>query len=293
MAEFDLDRALSGEETGQPRLDWMAEACDEYPDPHQYRYRREDPDEDPNEETGWELPYAAFSDYSGSTCEMANVRSFKEMFKDAIKIECGAYSSQRAWVSKAAIMAMTEETWESLKETIEDLEGYPVIDDSVVSEVEQELEEAAWDDWLKDDFKKELLNRFSEEIEAYLEANPRYGDFDDFGEMLDAHLFELFRATEPEYQHETGGNVHVSLNHCFRRTAFSDVLDVLSPEDPRQLKLDLQTEGLVDKLLETDGPHSYSSTQINLPEELAQELLAWSKANISEEDLFVDEDGGS
>ena len=281
MPDFDLDRALSGEDTWQPRFDWLDANCESR---ETYRSRAAGYDRD-----GWNIKQAAYSDYGGSSVDKANIRSLQQMFGEAIRVDHGAYSSEQAWVTEAGVMAMDEETWESLKDTLEGLEDYPVIDDCTLSEVEAEIEDEAWDSWLKADFDKELRKYFSDEIEEHLAAHPKH---DDFEERLDEHLWEIFRLSEPEYIHETGCNVHVNLERCLRALDFSGIVALLYPEDPRQLHLPLRTESLVDTLLETDGPHSYSSTQINLPEELAEQLLAWSKANIAEEDLFVDEDGG-
>ena len=280
MPEFDIDRALSGDAT---RIDWMNEAC------HvrgEGRYRHRDLTED---ETGWDLPNASFGDYSGGTVERANSRSFKELFGDAIELEQGGHSSVTTWISTTSIQDMSDEKFEELKKVIESLDNYPVIDDLTLSEVELELENEAWEGWIEADFLKELHSWFSEEMDAHVEAYPQH---EGIAELLDEHVYEIFRLTSPEYEHEQGGNVHVNIERLVHDLEWSAVLELLFPEDPRQLKFDLRTEGLVDKLLETDGPHSYSSTQINLPEELAEPLLAWSKTNIAEEDLFVDKDGG-
>lgn len=286
MPDFDIDSAFDRSDIWQPRVDWMNAQCDERED-RVYGYRESD---DHVPEVGWLLPCASFSDYGGGTCERANVRSFKAMFGDAVQVDKGGYDSHIAWVSLEAVKDMEEEKWDELKDVIQKLkEDYPIIDEDMESEVRMELEDEAWDAWIKDDFLKELKRWFSDEMDEHVLANPQHEDID---ERLAEHDFEIFRLTDPEYNHEEGGNVHVNIDRLVHNLDWSAVLGLLYPEDERQLKLNLRAESLVTALLETDGPHSYSSTQIDLPEELAAHVLKWSKAAVAEEDLFVDEDGG-
>ena len=264
----------------------MSERCEKRIDWHYpARYRREEREEIL---CGWDLPHAAFSDYGGSTCERANVRSFKELLGDDMEVERGGHFSETAWVSVEAVLEMEDEKFELLKDAIIGLERYPVLDDMMLSEVERELEDEAWDGWIKDDFLKALRKEFEEEIEAYAEANPKRADLDD---LLDEHAWEIFCETEPEYEHEEGGDVYVNLDRCVGRLTLAGILAILYPEDPRQLKFNFRAESLVDSLLEAQSSYSYSSTQIDLPEAVERRVQAWGRENVAEEDLFVDEKG--
>jgi len=94
-----------------------------------------------------------------------------------------------------------------------------------------------------------------------------------------------------------------------------DVVDHVWPEDPRQLKFKFMQRAeslvremlnddlmvmidspvahrIVDSLLEDEGPHSHSCVMINLPEELANQIIAWGRLQVNDEDVTVDEKGG-
>jgi 2'-5' RNA ligase len=91
---------------------------------------------------------------------------------------------------------------------------------------------------------------------------------------------------------------------------YDELYNELWPEDPRQMKFSFANE-VAEELLEnavdiSDDPspaakilvatllegHDYSCIMINLPEDLADQIIAWGKQQIPEESLFVDKDGG-
>jgi hypothetical protein len=41
-----------------------------------------------------------------------------------------------------------------------------------------------------------------------------------------------------------------------------------------------------------NGDYDYSSTQFNLPDQIAKKIIDWGKKNIPDENLYHDEDGG-
>jgi 2'-5' RNA ligase len=90
---------------------------------------------------------------------------------------------------------------------------------------------------------------------------------------------------------------------------YDELYNELYPEDPRQMKFPFADE-VAERLLEnavdiSDNPspaalilvatllesHDYSCLMINLPDELADQIIAWGKQQIPEESLFVDKDG--
>ena len=74
--------------------------------------------------------------------------------------------------------------WVELKDRMDD---YPILDEWVHSEVEQEDIDQSWEAWAKSDFARGLEERFGRELKD------------------DADLFELFHEQEPEWWEDGGG----------------------------------------------------------------------------------------
>jgi hypothetical protein len=101
--------------------------------------------------------YMSGSDYSGSSVEVSNMRAFKEEYGD--ESFCPVYGDYGTYAVAIRLDWLTPAIWESLAA----LENYPVYDDQVLSEVETEAEEEAWENWARSDFKRELEKRFGSE----------------------------------------------------------------------------------------------------------------------------------
>jgi len=122
----------------------------------------------------YELPYSTGSDYSGDTVTKCNHDVFLELAKEnrwfGVRDCYGGYSTYAIILSKPA----TENP--EIKELINGLEDYPLIDEEAHSEHELELEQENWESWVKSDFLHELQNK--------LETDK---------ELSDGALFKLFR----------------------------------------------------------------------------------------------------
>jgi len=93
---------------------------------------------------------------------------------------------------------------EELKEMVDSLENYPLIDDEMHSLVEMEWEQEAWDSWLKDD----LLRSLSDDTQEAAEC------------ISDSGLFELYRqAMEDcnEYSIPEYSGSHIAVDRISKR----------------------------------------------------------------------------
>lgn len=97
-----------------------------------------------------------------------------------------------------SIQVLKDPTYQELKETLEGLENYPIIDEEALSELETEEEWEAWTNYGCDDFRREL-NKLASHHEELFDRIYNHAD----GSNI---LMEVWRevANEPVI-HESGG----------------------------------------------------------------------------------------
>lgn len=106
-----------------------------------------------------------YSDYGGGyTIAKANIRYIEDNYKDLIDKEListdsTAYNGENMEFKFAALAD------DKLYEELLSLEGYPVLDDQTLSEVEMELEDECWNSYGRDMFKDALIEKYGEEAE--------------------------------------------------------------------------------------------------------------------------------
>jgi len=99
------------------------------------------------------------SDYSGSSVELSNYRTFLESWRNVPGVVDlhgghGTYAiAIRLDVCEAGIL-----------QALEALDDYPVLDDDAMGEVEAEQDREAWESWARDDFKRELERRHGVDV---------------------------------------------------------------------------------------------------------------------------------
>ncbi len=105
---------------------------------------------------GWfQVEYATGSDYSGSSVHRSNYRVLCAMLDEH---ETGAVT----WVRTPGghgtygIAVRYFELSEPMREAIDALEDYPCLDDSDLSELENDEQGEAWDNWARKDFIRKL-----------------------------------------------------------------------------------------------------------------------------------------
>lgn len=98
------------------------------------------------------IPYCTFGDYDNSTAlERSNLRVMRERFPHLVHVTGGHGSEMLGYLGSL------DEQSDDLKEAIESLDNYPILDESDESELEMEMEMDAWADWGRGDFTKELV----------------------------------------------------------------------------------------------------------------------------------------
>jgi hypothetical protein len=133
--------------------------------------------EDVREDTFALLDYTSGSDYSGSLVEVSNRKAIEELcqacgFEDGEDYldYHGGYGTRALAVRVKALEGEDESGFKaSLLETIEGLEDYPLVDESLHSELEMEAQNQAWEDWGCSEFKTELGKYFAAVIRSGIE----------------------------------------------------------------------------------------------------------------------------
>lgn len=146
------------------------------------------------------------SDYSGTTVELSNFRCFKDQYKDQLGISIwtlfGGYST-------FGIAIDWEKATDEMKETLQALDDYPVIDEGAMSQLECEQQDEAWDNYLASDFKRALGKKFTSEADELT-----------LDEMEDSTLFALFRQamekTNTYYVHEDTQGPYVNIDRLIQ-----------------------------------------------------------------------------
>lgn len=106
-----------------------------------------------------------YTDYGGGyTIAKANIRYIEENYKDLIdKGLIESYSTAHSGENMEFKFAALAD--DKLYEELLSLEGYPVLDDQTLSEVEMELEDECWNSYGRDMFKDALIQKYGEEAE--------------------------------------------------------------------------------------------------------------------------------
>jgi len=168
------------------------------------------------------LPHASFGDYDNSSfVERANAKEFDEMFS-FVSQRHGDYYSVFTGIDQDDLDAIKWDDLESLIETCNALEDYPIINEETMSELEIEAQNEAWKDWGLNDFRKELVKRFGEYYEDFIEALS--------DDMLTEVFYKAADKANEYWESEAGGGVYIRIERVVEKG--------ITPEDLGLLPLD-------------------------------------------------------
>lgn len=121
--------------------------------------------------------YCTGSDYSGSLLEVSNMKALRESLPAEYE-DGDQYIVYHGGHGTFAIAIRLDAVTEDLLETLEALEDYPLIDESLHSELEIESQNEAWESWAKDEFRTALGQALSAQYEASSASDQREGETD-------------------------------------------------------------------------------------------------------------------
>jgi len=141
------------------------------------------------------------SDFSGGVFNKSNYRAFLEMFGD---VE-GVYKLWGGFGTYAiAIRLDVYESNEEIKKVIDDLDDYCIIDEEDLSKLEYELQNKAWENWVKYDMLR-LIQSSHELLEDFEEKNLPEKDFES--------LFYRASHEANEYWEPDGNDMSINLKN--------------------------------------------------------------------------------
>jgi hypothetical protein len=178
-----------------------------------------------------------YSDYSdSSTIHVANRRAFLQEYEDYCIELYGDFNYHGIALSIDWLCAEeNKETASEMLETLEALENYPVIDEEVLSEVEMELSNEAWESWVEHDYVRGL----EEHHEITLDINDE--NKGPFGVMFNEVLNR-----EEIYWYPENVDMTIKISDVVEATTLRDLIpfiddwgenEVLEPHDPNQMEL--------------------------------------------------------
>ena len=134
--------------------------------------------------------FLSYSDYSGCMVERANVEYFKDEFNiEGVKLLTGGFFTR-------AIAIRLDVESNELLDILDALEDYPVIDDSLLSEMEFNAIEESWVEYGRDDLKREYLKQYGKELT------------DEEADDMRLHVEQSYTPAEIE----TGGSVYWNID---------------------------------------------------------------------------------
>lgn len=158
------------------------------------------------------------SDYSGGVLTRSNFDYFLEEFNEVEGVETryGGYASY--WICIRVDLVFTHE---GIREMLESLEGYPILDDTAYSEAQIEAQEEAWISWVRHEFVSQLERTLDIEIEEP-------DDEEDIpeGERFDDRLYTLFyeaREDANEYWEDDNEGVSIRVEEVVKAVSLQEL----------------------------------------------------------------------
>jgi len=104
------------------------------------------------------IPYTVYSDYSGSTVDRSNCDVFLERYGKRADVweTYGGFGTRGVIMRRRVYDDPQTEEEEEIRECIDSLFNYPLIDEEHHSNLEFELEEEGWNDYGRDDLRRAL-----------------------------------------------------------------------------------------------------------------------------------------
>lgn len=184
---------------------------------------------DYNGDFNYEIPFASFSDYSGSMVERANSRALESAY-DFVTLDTAGMGTVYTVIRDQDIWsAISDEKFSDFRAEVDSLSDYPLLDESLYSEMTMQAENEAWEDWIAAYFRREIEK-------THRDAWEENADSEDLSDALEAiedkdlaRLFlDLCEKTGRYPEIETGGGVWIDLEKLSDSLPFKTLLEVIS-----------------------------------------------------------------
>ncbi len=280
-------------ESFNPRLHWTTRDNIE---PTVYNYGdREDPK--PGTIGKWQpVPHCSYSDYSGSMMDKANLSAFWDSIPKSLQGACIVQSGghgTRALIIRTAVLRLAQREWshgdaeipewleslrddcKALADIIDGLEDYPVIDEELMSKLEEEDARENWDSWQGESVRDDIIKART------IDADRSDVDLEKLLEVIGKHC-------EPSAQDEGHGVGNCSYYFDKKSLAkipddelekcgfhfWPDAAKALDMVEEAWDNLETNVESAVDHILRDTDPRVIARAIAGLPSIERDELLA-------------------
>lgn len=160
------------------------------------------------------IPEASGSDYSGGTAEKSNYQVLQELREEHQMPELIAFYGGHGTYGIA--VRLDKPLSAEVKEILDGLEGYAVIDEDHLSNLESEAEQKQWDSWGRREWRDELRKAFDDDYEDVID------------DLEDSELDELWQEVAGDLswtvEFETGGGAIFNFKEAIEKLP-DDALD--------------------------------------------------------------------
>ena len=123
------------------------------------------------------MPYTTSGDYVGGYVQKANAKYLLDTHGEIFTSVTGFYSTETVGITEEKRLALTEDEFSTIKEIVEGLEDYPIIDDDTHSNVEMEAKQEYWTEYGRDGVREALVEKFDDDFVAQLATCLKTNEF--------------------------------------------------------------------------------------------------------------------
>lgn len=175
----------------------------------------------------WVPDYCQSGDYGGSVHYLSNA---KELLSSFSSPECreliGSFSSHGVAIDPRYLS-------EELLENLQSLESYPVLNENALGELELELQNEAWENYLRSDFSRALERLLCDLLSAHYEDGDDERAEQSVESLSEEQLWELFSRTAEEngiYWESQHNDSYIDVDRVAQSLSGDQLLSLLLPE---------------------------------------------------------------
>lgn len=193
--------------------------------------------EDYNGDFHYEIADAYFSDYCGGMVERANSEALDRSY-DFVTLDGRGMGTVFTVIRNRDLFeAISHEKFSDFMADIDSLSEYPVLDDSLLSEMENNRAKDAWDEWIYSDFQKAIEKEHNTQWEINFELGEgpetRYPDLESaLDEISGKDFFRLFRdlceENNEEIIFEQGGVAWIDVEKLVESLSYKTLLEIVT-----------------------------------------------------------------
>lgn len=213
------------------------------------------------------VPYTTGSEYSGTLVERSNYQAFLDEYGDipGVHTTFGGYNT-------FGVLVEASIDDEGLLEALASLESYPLLDESLHSEMEMDAQFEAWKNWASSDFGSALEKEFGVEIDS--PDSP----------SMTTLFFEAAESANEYWVNEQGDEMYIDIDRIVRDGGITreDLLEIpgVTPE--------FDSQGWDDEREFIERETAKISYQLRTPlgPNYVQEVLEETKGTVNENTVY-------